>query len=138
MRVPPQLLSNPESALCIGPYDGTLAVRTPDLRGLHSQVSWAEAFALAYRGWIEGVCNVSGRLRYFRYLADSERPVMLPVVKPEDEYQSTSTVVAKTKLGVFREPVRSGFYSETGGPYGEPGIEMRIISYVWQFYGAHV
>jgi hypothetical protein len=129
MRIPPQVLAHPEHGL--SSYDGTLVIRTADLRGVHDQVTWHNAYAMACQGRIEAVCSAGGRIKYFRLLAESERPAMAPV-RSTEQYESTSTVIARTHLGVFREAVSIGVPSETAGPYGGPGTEMQIIGYLWQ------
>ena len=132
MRVPPQVLSRTDGGMPM--YEGVLTIRTPDLKSVHDQVNWYAAYGLAYQGLIEAVCNASGKIRYFRLLAEAERPKMetpTPIAPSADA--SRSTVIARTNLGVFREAVQAGVYSENGGPYGGPGIQMSIIGYVYQF-----
>ena len=135
VRVPPQALIHPEHGM--SPFDGTLAIRTPDLKSIDRSATWTDAYALAYQGRIEAVCSTGGRIRYFRMLNEAERPKMTPLA-PIEGYESTSTAFARTRLGVFREAVKAGFYSEHGGERGEPGIQMAIIGYVYQFYLARV
>src|ERR1035438_8586363 len=116
LRVPPQVLAHPEHGM--PPFEGTLAIRTPDLKSIDRSATWTDAYALAYQGRIEAVCSNGGAIRYFRMLTEAERPKMTPSARVE-EYESTSTAFAQTRLGVFREPVKAGFYSEDGGESGE-------------------
>ena len=104
MRVPPQVLAKTDGGMPM--YEGVLTIRTPDLRGVHDQVNWYAAYGLAYQGLIEAVCNASGKIRYFRLLAESERPKMEAPKPISADPSSSSTIIARTNLGVFREILR--------------------------------
>lgn len=118
-------------------YEGTLAVRSSDLRNVQDNVTWHNAYALACQGRVEAVCNAGGRIRYFRLLTDRERPEMhvIPIVK---ECSGSSTAIAHTNLGVYREQVEGGVFSPNGGPHGEPGVEMVVIGHIYQFHLARL
>src|ERR1035438_6617255 len=72
LRVPPQVLAHPEHGM--PPFEGTLAIRTPDLKSIDRSATWTDAYALAYQGRIEAVCSNGGRIRYFRMLSEGGRP----------------------------------------------------------------
>lgn len=135
--VPPQVLAHDKHGLPM--FEGTLQVRSSDFRSVIENVTWLAAYSLACQGRIAAKCSGSGRVKYFRMLPDSERPDMTHTQRPEErDTASRSGVIANTKMGAYREAVQAGFFSETGGPYGEPGVEMRIISHIWQLHLAHV
>ena len=136
--VPPQVLAHAKHGLPM--FEGTLPVRSADLRSVVEDVTWFSAYAMAVQGRIAAKCSAGGRVRYFRMLSDSERTEMAQSAStPGESFSaSRSTVVANTRLGAYREAVESVVQSANAGPYGEPGIERVIIGHVWQLHLAHV
>ena len=84
---------------------GSYELRTETFSLLNSQVPYAEAVAMAYRGEVEGIATSSGRVKYLRQLSQDERAESDCVV-PQIIEVGGSTVFARTHLGVYREPVR--------------------------------
>lgn len=147
MRIPPQILAsdptlNPNHGLPF--YPGLLIVRSPDLKTVHDEVDWSHALALALTGSIEGVATASGRLRYFRFLPPAERPS--PDTMPAAHNSQSDTIalnrpagcIANTKMGAFREPVKSLRPTGAIGLHGEPVLGAETIGWIWQLYLARV
>lgn len=106
----------------------SVEVRTEDYRGFDPAMQYTEAVALAVRGHVEGIASASGRIRYLRMLAVSERPVAQPVAVAD---QSTSTAFARTNMGVYREAVRQPIVHVDA--YGNRSVRAsgEIIGHTW-------
>ena len=89
-------------------HDAVLVVRSQDRKRVAERVTVLQAMSLAICGEIEGVCKPSGKLRYLVYLKPEAKPdpdLFDVVVRKDETYESHSTVIAHTGLGVYREPI---------------------------------
>jgi len=104
MRISPLILSAPAYELH---YEGTLTLRTPDLRSTERELTWAEAYAMAVAGEIEALATSAGRVKCFRRLAPNERPEMPTAAAQADAKSRGHLPVAALRC----------YYEEQVGPY---------------------
>ena len=112
---------------------GVYVLRSATFELKNSQVPYAEAISMAYRGEVEGIATPSGRIKYLRELPLEERPIEIKTESPYDDGQSTA--LACTNLGVFRQPVRAAVVREyLGFRYVETSGE--IVGHVYTHCGS--
>lgn len=108
-----------------------MALRRQD-GALDSRIPYTDALSMAFCGEIEAVCSSSGKIRYFRVLPAEARPQEVPAL--EDEASGSSTAIAHTHLGVYREPVREVAVQEYLG-FRYASATGEIVGHVWTHCG---
>lgn len=104
MRTPPQRLIGILEAV---QFEGHLVLRSPDLREQCGKLDWREAYSAAHRGEIEGVGSSGNPIKYFRLLADHERPEMpamrgVPVYKTREPIGAALQPYYEDQIGQYQ------------------------------------
>lgn len=100
MTTPPHLLSQalkPGEALQLRDASGATL----------GMIDWTAALRRANRGEIEGVGSPHGTIRYLRVLPAAAMEQRIP--DREETYIGRSTVIARTGLGAYRQPLSYGW-----------------------------
>ena len=117
-----------------------IVLRSAD-NGFDSIISATDAMALAIRGLIEGVVGKPhGPLRYVRYLKGTAAMDAADVkhIPREEDFKSTCTAFAKTRLGVYAEPLFQPIIvrGDTDTDVHVVGETQEVIGHTYAFYSA--
>jgi hypothetical protein len=124
MTTPPFLLIR---TLQNFPHNRLIDLRDHDRR---ETISVSHAISLAIRGTVEGVGSRGGKIRYVRML---DHPAIAPESRNRQEpecHNSRSTAIARTNLGVYREPLHEVAVEERK-TLRVVASEGGIVAHVW-------
>ena len=98
---------------------------------IEGTITAERARTMARRGEIEGVGPTSGRIRYVRRLRESAVPPALKEsLGAEMVYDSNSSAVARTNMGVYRQALKEPIVDEVVG-HRFVRAEGETFAYCW-------